>query len=63
MPRAKLSYEQRLWLEDALKKEMDSMKICEHLGISSYQLQMEKNLGWIKEKKTYSAMKAQLSLK
>lgn len=63
MPRAKLTYEDRLWLEGALKKEMDSLEICEHLGISSHQLQLEKRLGWIKEEKKYSAHTAQLALK
>lgn len=42
---------------------MEPMKICEHFGISSYQLEQEKKLGWIKEKKAYSANLAQLSLK
>lgn len=63
MPRAKLTYEERLWLEDALDKNMDPMRICEHLGISTHQLQLEKNLGKIANTKRYSAHKAQLSLK
>ncbi len=63
MPRAKLTYDDRLWLENALNKGMDPMKICEHLGISTHQLLLEKKMGWIKEKKTYSAHKAQLQLK
>lgn len=63
MPRAKLTYEERLWLEEALKGKMDPMKICEHFGISTHQLQLEKRLGWIKEKKEYSAHKAQMALK
>lgn len=63
IPRAKLTYENRLWLEDAFDHQMDPMEICEHLGISTYQLQMEKKLGWIPEKKIYSAEKAQRSLK
>lgn len=63
MPRAKLTYEDRLWLEDALKKGTDPLKICEHLGISSHQLQLEKRLGWIKGEKRYSAHTAQLALK
>lgn len=63
MPRAKLTYDNRCWLEQALKQGMDPMKICEHLGISTHQLQMEKKMGWIREEKTYSAHKAQLQLK
>lgn len=63
IPRAKLNFESRRWLEQALIQGMDSMKICEHLGISSYQLQLEKKLGWISEEKIYSAEKAQFSLK
>lgn len=63
MPRAKLTFDERLWLEDALKKGMDPMEICEHFGISTYQLQLEKKLGWSKEEKKYSAHKAQMALK
>lgn len=62
-PRAKLSYQERLWLQEAFEKKMDPLKICEHFGISSYQLDMERKLGWMKEKKAYSAKKAQYSLK
>lgn len=63
MPRAKLTYDNRCWLEQALKEGMDPMKICEHLGISTHQLQLEKKMGWIRDKKIYSAHKAQLQLK
>ncbi len=63
MPRAKLTYEQRQWLEKALKNKMNPLLICEHFGISSYQLSLEKKQGWVKEEKSYSAIKAQLSLK
>lgn len=63
MPRAKLTYDDRIWLENALKENMDPMKICEHFGISSHQLALEKKLGWITEEKKYSAEKAQLSLR
>lgn len=63
MPRAKLTYDDRLWLENALKEGMDPLKICEHFGISTYQLQLEKRLGWLKEEKRYSAHEAQMALK
>ena len=36
MPRAKLTYDNRCWLEQALKEGMDPMKICEHLGIKRW---------------------------
>lgn len=62
MPRARLTYEERLWMEDALEKGLDPLLICEHFEISPDQLLREKKLGWIKEEKTYSAKKAQLSL-
>lgn len=63
MPRARLSYEERVWLEEVLERKMDPMEICRFLGISTYQLQLEKRLGWMKEEKRYSAEKAQRSLK
>lgn len=62
MPRAKLTFEERVWLEAVLDKKMDPMDICRYLGISTYQLQVEKRLGWKKEEKRYSAEKAQRSL-
>lgn len=63
MPRAKLTYDNRCWLEQAFKEGMDPMKICEYLGISTHQLQLEKKLGWDGEEKAYSAHRAQLKLK
>lgn len=63
MPRARLSYEQRLYLEYALKIKKSGFEICKHLGISTQQLKREKALGWVKPEKRYSAEKAQLSLK
>lgn len=63
MPRAKLSYAERLYLEYSLKCDISGFDICLHLGISTQQLKREKELGWVKEEKRYSAEKAQLSLK
>ena len=63
MPRAKLSYAERLYLEYSLKCGISGFDICLHLGISTQQLKREKELGWVKEEKRYSAEKAQLSLK
>lgn len=63
MPRAKLSYEQRLYIEYSLKSGKKGFEICKHLGISTQQLKREKELGWVKAEKRYSAEKAQLSLK
>ena len=63
MPRARLTFEERVWLEQVLDKKVDPMEICRYLGISTYQLQVEKKLGWIKEEKGYSAEKAQHALK
>lgn len=63
MPRAKLTFEERMWLEKVLDKKVDHMEICRYLGISTYQLQVEMKLGWIKDQKRYSAEKAQHALK
>lgn len=63
MPRAKLSYKQRLYIEDSLKSGKKGFEICMHLGISTQQLKREKELGWVKDEKRYSAKKAQMSLK
>ena len=63
MPRARLTFEEREWLEQVLEKNVDPMEICRQLGISTYQLQMEKKLGWMKKEKRYSAEKAQHALK
>lgn len=63
MPRARLSYEERLYLEYSLKCGRSGFDICRHLGISTQQLKREKELGWVRDEKGYSAEKAQLSLK
>ncbi len=64
MKRAKLTYEQRKWLEEALKNGTSNQQIFEELSIDSYQLYKEKQLGgWSRENPVYSADKAQLSLK
>lgn len=63
MPRAKLTFEERVWLEEALNKKVKHMEICRYLGISTYQLQLERRLGWIKKEQRYSAEKAQHALK
>lgn len=49
MPRARLSYAERLYLEYSLKSGKSSFDICIHLGISTQQLKREKELGWVKE--------------
>ena len=36
MPRAKLTFEERVWLEEALNKKVNHMEICRYLGISTY---------------------------
>lgn len=64
MNRAKLTYKQRKWLEEALKNGTSSQQIFEELGIDSYQLYKEKQLGgWSKENPVYSADIAQMSLR
>lgn len=63
MPRAKLTFEERVWLEETLNKKVNHMEICRYLGISTYQLQVERKLGWIKKEQRYSAEKAQHALK
>ena len=62
MPKAKLTFQDRKWLETQFLANKDQIEICEELGISTYQLQMEKKLGWMKEKQMYSAEKAQQKL-
>ncbi|WP_347992453.1 hypothetical protein [uncultured Eubacterium sp.] len=62
MPRARISYEQRVIIEDMRKNRYKSRDICEALGISSYDYQRELMLGFTEEKK-YSALKAQMKLK
>lgn len=59
MPRAKLTFEERVWLEEALNKKVNHMEICRYLGISTYQLQVERKLGWIKKEQRYSAEAAE----
>lgn len=62
--RARLTYEQRVWLETALNSGYSKQQIFDKLGIDSYQLYREKQLGgWSKENPVYSANKAQLALK
>ena len=63
MPRAKLTFEERVWVEEALNKKVNHMEISRYLGISTYQLQVERKLGWIKKEQRYSAEKAQHALK
>ena len=63
MPRAKLSFAQRLYIETMLKLNVPQSKICIQLGIASVQLQMEIRRGWIPKEKRYDSMKAQLSLR
>ena len=62
--RAKLTYEQRKWLEDALRNGKSNQEIFDELGMDSYQLYKEKQLGgWSRSKQAYSADIAQFSLK
>ena len=60
MPRARISYEQRVIIEDMRKNGYKAKDICEAIGISDYQRELI--LGFTEDKK-YSAMKAQMSLK
>ena len=59
MPRARISYEQRVIIEDMRKNGYKAKDICEAIGISSYDYQRELILGFTEDKK-YSAMKAQM---
>ena len=63
MPRAKLSFEERVLIQDMLDAGNPRRVICEKLNVSSYQLKLEIDSGWIKSEKRYSAEKAQFSLK
>lgn len=63
MPRRKLGYEERVLIEDLQRDGASRAEICMNLGITSYELQQEYNLGWIKSEKRYSAEKAQFNLK
>ncbi len=62
MPKAKLSFKERLFIETMLKANVSKKSICINLGISSVQLQMELRHGWISEEERYDPIKAQLSL-
>lgn len=63
MPRAKLTYDKRVLLEDMYNQKVSRKEMCETLGITPFELQQELNLGWIRAGKRYSAEKAQFSLK
>lgn len=64
MTRARLTYEQRKELEDALKRGESNQEIFERFGMDTYQLYKEKQLGgWSRENQVYSADKAQKSLR
>lgn len=64
MTRARLTYEQRKELEDALKSGASNQEIFEKFGMDTYQLYKEKQLGgWSRKNPVYSADKAQKSLK
>ncbi len=63
MPRAMLSYDERVLIQDLKDSGASRKTICEVIGITSNELQQEFNLGWIKAEKRYSAEKAQFSLK
>lgn len=63
MPRALLSYDERVLIQDMKDSGKSRKEICEALGLTSNELQQEFNLGWIKSEKRYSAEKAQFSLK
>ena len=51
MPRARISYEQRVIIEDMRKNGYKAKDICEAIGISSYDYQRELMLGFTEEKK------------
>lgn len=63
MSRAKLTYDERVLIEDMHRAGDSRKKICETLSITSLELQQELNLGWIKSEKRYSAEKAQFALR
>lgn len=63
MARTKLSYDERVLIQDMKDSGSSRKEICEALGVTSYELQQEFNLGWIESEKRYSAEKAQFSLK
>lgn len=61
--RAKLTYDERVLIEDSLKNGIKKEKLCEELGINSNQLRIEIRRGWISSENRYSAEKAQFSLR
>ena len=63
MPRATLTYDERVLIQDMHESGANRKEICEAIGITSIELQQELNLGWIRNEKRYSADKAQFSLK
>lgn len=63
MPRAKLTYDERVLIQDMHEAGAGRKEICEAVGITSIELQQELNLGWIKNEKRYSADKAQFALR
>ncbi len=63
MPRAKLSFEERVLIQDLLDSGNTRKEICEKLNVTTWQLKQEIDSGWIKSEKRYSAEKAQFSLK
>lgn len=63
MARAKLTFDERVLIETSLDEGVTKADICIELGISTYQLQQELRLGWLNEKRKYSAEKAQFSLR
>lgn len=63
MPRALLSYDERVLIQDMKDSGSSRKEICKALGLTTNELQQELNLGWIKSEKRYSAEKAQFSLR
>lgn len=63
MPRPKLSYQERVFIEESLKQQVSKTEICEHLGLSTYELQLEIRKGQSKEDKSYSANRSQMTLR
>lgn len=63
MPRPKLSFDQRVLIEQYLKAKKSKMFICEKLGLSTYELQLEIKRGQSKEDKVYSAERSQMTLR
>lgn len=63
MPRANLTYDERVLIQDMHEAGAGRKEICEAVGITSIELQQELSLGWIKNEKRYSADKAQFALR